>query len=78
MTKADVTKPDSRFVTAVRRYRQPYKEVILNLYILTSSGWDSHRAEVVIITCQACGYYEEHCTDRGLGKVGKACDRCSR
>ena len=48
------------------------------MYTVTSSGRDSHGGEVVIITCQACGYFEEHCTDRGLSKVGKRCDRCGR
>ena len=48
------------------------------MYTVTSSGRDSHGAEVVIITCQACGYFEEHCTHRGLDKMGKRCDRCGR
>ena len=43
---------------------------------LTSSGIDSHGSHVVIITCQACGYFEEHFRDRGLEKVGNRWDRC--
>ena len=48
------------------------------MYAITSSGRDSHGAEVVIVTCQACGYFEEHFTDPGLSKVGKMGDRCGR
>ena len=48
------------------------------MYTLTSSGTDSHGAHVVIITCQACGYFEEHFRDRDLDKVGTLCDRCRR
>ena len=48
------------------------------MYVLTSSGRDSSGTEVIIITCQACGYFEEHSSYRGLGKVGKSCDRCGR
>ena len=43
---------------------------------LTGSGTDTHGAHVVVITCQPCGYFEEHFRDRGLEKAGKACDRC--
>ncbi len=42
----------------------------------TDSGTDSHGAQVVIITCSSCGYFEEHFQDRGLEKIGKPCDRC--
>ena len=48
------------------------------MYTITSSGRDSRGAEVVIITCQACGYFEEHFTGRGLSKVGRRYDRCGR
>ena len=48
------------------------------MYTVTSSGRDSRGAEVVIITCGACGYYEEHFTDRGIFRVGKVCDRCGK
>ena len=48
------------------------------MYTVSSTGRDSHGMEVVIITCQACGYFEEHFTGRGLSKVGKMCDRCGR
>ena len=48
------------------------------MYTLTSSGRDRQGAEVVIITCQACGYFEEHFTGLGLFKVGGRCDRCGR
>ena len=47
-------------------------------YEITSSGRDSHGADVVIITCWSCGYYEEHFPQRGPAKVGKPCDRCGR
>ena len=46
------------------------------MYTLTSSGADSHGAQVVIITCSSCGYSQEHFSDRGLDKVGTRCDRC--
>ena len=46
------------------------------MYTLTSSGTDNHGAHAVVITCQACGYFEEHIRHRGLQKVGKPCDRC--
>ena len=46
------------------------------MYTLASSGTDSRGAQVVVITCQACGYFEEHFRDRGLDKLGKRCDRC--
>ena len=46
------------------------------MYQLTRSGTDSHGANVVIITCNSCAYFEEHFRDRGLDKVGKPCDRC--
>ena len=46
------------------------------MYTLTSSGTDSQGAYVVIITCNSCGYFEEHFRDRGLDKVGKRCERC--
>ena len=46
------------------------------MYTLTGSGTDSHGAQVVIITCSSCGYFEEHFQDPGLAKVGKPCDRC--
>ena len=42
------------------------------MYAVTSSGRDSRGAEVVIIICQACRYFEEQFTERGLSKVGKA------
>ncbi len=48
------------------------------MYEITSTGQDSHGADVVIITCRACGYFEEHFARRGLDKVGKPCDRCGR
>ena len=48
------------------------------MYELTSKGRDSHGTEVVLITCQACGYYEEHFVQRGLDKVARKCDRCGR
>ena len=48
------------------------------LYEMTGTDRDSHGTEVVIITCQACGYFEEHFTGRGLSKVGRRCDRCGR
>ena len=48
------------------------------MYQLTRSGTDSHGADVVIITCSSCGYYEEHFTQQGLSKVGKPCNRCRR
>ena len=48
------------------------------MYELTSSRKDSCSADVVIITCRACGYYEEHFTERGLAKAGRKCDRCGR
>ena len=48
------------------------------MYTLTSSGADSHRAQVVVITCQVCGYFEGHFRHRGLQKVGQTCDRCQR
>ena len=48
------------------------------MYEITGTGRDSSGAEVVIITCQACGYFEEHFTDCGLSKVGRRCDRCGR
>ena len=43
---------------------------------LTSSGADPRGAKIVVITCQACGYFEEHFRDRGLRKVGRPCDWC--
>ena len=46
------------------------------MYTLTSSDTDSRGAQVVVITCQYCGYFEKHFRDRGLDKVGKPCDRC--
>ena len=46
------------------------------MYALTSSGTNSHSAQVVVITCQLCGYFEEHFRHRGLQKVGRPCDRC--
>lgn len=48
------------------------------MYTITSRGRVSRGSEVVIITCQACGYFEEHFTGRGLSKVGRRCDRCGR
>jgi hypothetical protein len=48
------------------------------MYTLTSSGTDSHGTDVVVITCQACGYFEEHFTQRELDTVGKKCNRCGR
>ena len=33
---------------------------------------------MVIITCQACGYFEEYFTQRSLDKVEKNCDRCGK
>ena len=48
------------------------------MYELTISGQDSRGARAITITCNACGYYEKHFTQRGLDKVGKRCDRCSR
>ena len=48
------------------------------MYTITGSGRDSRGAEVVIITCQACGYFEEHFTGRGLSKVRRRCGRCRR
>ena len=44
------------------------------MYTLTGSRTDSRGAHVVI-TCQACGYFEELFQDLGLDKVGKHCDR---
>ena len=38
------------------------------MYEITSTGQDSHGADVVIITCRACGYFEEHFARRGLDK----------
>ena len=46
------------------------------MYTLISTGIDSHGAQVVVITCQLCGYFEEHFRHRGLQKVGQRCDRC--
>ena len=48
------------------------------MYTITGTGRDSRGAEVVVITCQACGYFEEHFTGRSLDKVGRRCDRCGR
>ena len=48
------------------------------MYETTGAGEDTRGAEVVIITCQACGYNEEHFTDRDMTKVGKPCDRCRK
>ena len=48
------------------------------MYVPTSSGADSRGVLVVIITCRACGYFEEHFAERGRAKVGGRCDRCSR
>ena len=48
------------------------------MYTVTSSGTDSHGGDVVIITCRACGYYEEHFAQRGPNKVGSPCGRCRR
>ena len=48
------------------------------MYTITGRGRDSRSAVVVVITCQACGYFEEHFTDRGLDKAGRRCDRCGR
>ena len=48
------------------------------MYTVTRKGRDSHGADVVIITCQVCGYFEEHFTQRGLDQVGMKCDRCGR
>ena len=46
------------------------------MYDITGAGKDTRGADVVIITCQACGYNEEHFTQGGKAKVGKPCDRC--
>ena len=46
------------------------------MYALTSSGTDSRGAQVVVITCQACGYFEEHFRHPGPQKIGQPCDRC--
>ena len=46
------------------------------MYTLTSSGTDSRGAQVIVITCQACGYFEEHFRHRWLQKVSQPCDRC--
>ncbi len=35
------------------------------MYQLTSSGTDSQGVVVVIITCNSCGYFEEHLRDLG-------------
>ena len=43
------------------------------MYTLTSSGTDSHVAHVVV-TRQACGYFEEHFRYHGLEQVGNRCD----
>ena len=48
------------------------------MYTVTSSGRDRRGAEVVIITCPACGYFEEYFIGRGLAKSGRRCDRCGR
>ena len=48
------------------------------MYTVTSSGRDRRGAEVVIITCTACGYFEEYFIGRGLAKSGRRCDRCGR
>ena len=48
------------------------------MYNLTRSARDRDSVEEVVITCSACGYFEEHFTGQGLSKVGKRCDRCSR
>ena len=48
------------------------------MYTLTGRGRDRGDVEVVVITCSACGYFEEHFTGPGLSKVGKRCARCSR
>ena len=50
------------------------------MYIVTSICGivDRCGAEVVIVTCQACGYYEEHFTDRSLSKVEKMWDWCGK
>ncbi len=48
------------------------------MYQLTSSGADSQGADVVIITCNSCGYYEEHFTQQGVNKVGKHCNQCRK
>ena len=53
-------------------------DILTTLYEITSSGQDSHGADVVIITCRSCGYYEEHFAQRGLAKAGRKCDRCGR
>ena len=45
------------------------------MYTLTSSATDSRGADAVVITCQACGYFEEHFRDQGLRKVSTPCDR---
>ena len=46
------------------------------MYAVTSDGKDSHGAQVVIITCRSCGYFEEHFRTCGLQKAGTRCDRC--
>ena len=48
------------------------------MYTLSSTGRDRGGAQVVLITCSACGYFEEHFTGQGQAKVGKRCERCSR
>ena len=40
------------------------------MYTVTSTGRDSYGAEVVIITCQACRYIEEHFIDQAWRKRG--------
>ena len=47
------------------------------MYVITGGGRDrqgSPGAEVVVATCQSCGYWEEHVTDPALVKVEKKCD----
>ena len=46
------------------------------MHILTGSGTYPHGAQIVLITCQACSYFEEHFRQQGLRKVGRPCDRC--
>ena len=48
------------------------------MYTVTNRGRDRRGAEVMVITCPACDYFEEHFIDRGLANVGRRCDRCGR